>query len=131
MTLTPSKVNQGAAGSSAWPVTFLSVPTIVEKQDQTAIVQTTWTSATSVNTTTASYACTGYGTANVGISVPTTCTAGVVTIEISQDGGGQRGGAGLLAHFAPNERRTVRAISDARIVLVLSPWPGEGHPSRH
>jgi len=51
-------------------------------------------------------------------------------VEISQDGGGQRGGAGLLAHFAPNERRTVRAISDARMVLVLSPWPGEGHPSR-
>jgi hypothetical protein len=24
----------------------------------------------------------------------------------------------------------VRAISDARLVLVLAPWPGEGHPSR-
>ncbi len=51
-------------------------------------------------------------------------------VEISQDGSGERGGAGLLAHFAPNERRTVRALSDARIVLVLSPWPGQGHPSR-
>ena len=51
-------------------------------------------------------------------------------IEISQDGHGRSGGAGLLAHFEPNERRTVRAVSDARIVYVLSPWPGEGHPSR-
>jgi quercetin dioxygenase-like cupin family protein len=51
-------------------------------------------------------------------------------ISITQDGGSMSGGAGLLAHFAPNERRTIRAVSDARLVLVLAPWPGEGHPSR-
>lgn len=51
-------------------------------------------------------------------------------IEVAQDGESVRGGAGFLCHFAPNERRTVRALSDARIVLVLAPWPGEGHPSR-
>ena len=52
-------------------------------------------------------------------------------ISISQDGTGDvSGGPGLLAHFEPNERRMVRAVSDARLVLVLSPWPGEGHPSR-
>ncbi|HZE04572.1 MAG TPA: hypothetical protein VE127_05065 [Solirubrobacteraceae bacterium] len=51
-------------------------------------------------------------------------------ISISQPGGDVSGGAGLLAHFAPNERRTIRAISDARLVLVLAPWPGEGHPSQ-
>src|SRR5690242_6529413 len=51
-------------------------------------------------------------------------------ISISQGDGNVSGGAGLLAHFAPNERRTVRAVSDARLLLVLSPWPGEGHPSR-
>jgi quercetin dioxygenase-like cupin family protein len=51
-------------------------------------------------------------------------------ILISQDGREVSGDAGLLAHFAPNERRTVRAVSDARLVLVLAPWPGEGHPSR-
>lgn len=61
--------------------------TVVEKQDQTALVQTTWTSATALNTTTATYACTGYGTANVGVTAPTTATAGAVTIEVSQDGG--------------------------------------------
>jgi quercetin dioxygenase-like cupin family protein len=51
-------------------------------------------------------------------------------IEISQDGGSVTGGAGLLSHFEPNERRTIEAVSDARLVLVLAPWPGEGHPSR-
>lgn len=39
------------------------------------------------------------------------------------------GGCGLVAHFEPNERRTVRAIADTRLVLVLAPWPGVGHPS--
>ena len=51
-------------------------------------------------------------------------------ISITRDGESATGGAGLLAHFAPNERRTVRAVSDARLLLVLAPWPGEGHPSR-
>ena len=40
------------------------------------------------------------------------------------------GGAGLLAQFDPNERHEVRAIEDSRVVLLLSPWPGEGHPSQ-
>lgn len=51
-------------------------------------------------------------------------------VEVSQNGDGQRGGVGLLVHFEPNERHSVRALTDARILLVLSPWPGEGHPSR-
>src|SRR3984885_3524371 len=45
-------------------------------------------------------------------------------VEISQDGGLVEGGVGLLAHFEPNERRTVAAITEARLVLVLAPWPG-------
>lgn len=51
-------------------------------------------------------------------------------IEVSQDERTESGGAGLVCHFPPNERHTVRALSDARLLLVLSPWPGEGHPSR-
>ena len=38
------------------------------------------------------------------------------------------GGAGLLAVFDPGERHEVRARSDARLLLVLAPWPGDGHP---
>jgi quercetin dioxygenase-like cupin family protein len=51
-------------------------------------------------------------------------------IEISQNGRSVTGGTGFLSHFEPNERRTVRALTDARLVLVLAPWPGVGHPSR-
>ena|SRR5215212_4681868 len=38
------------------------------------------------------------------------------------------GGPGLLAVFDPAERHQVSAESDARLLLVLSPWPGDGHP---
>ena len=52
-------------------------------------------------------------------------------IEIDDaDGETLGGGVGLVAEFNPNEVRTVRAIEDARILLLLSPWPGEGHPRR-
>jgi hypothetical protein len=39
------------------------------------------------------------------------------------------GGPGLLAHLEPRERHEVRAVSAARVLLLLTPWPGEGHPS--
>jgi quercetin dioxygenase-like cupin family protein len=38
------------------------------------------------------------------------------------------GGAGFAAVFDPNERHEVRATRDARLLLVLAPWPGDGHP---
>ncbi len=50
-------------------------------------------------------------------------------VEIACDGRNVRGGPGFLSHFEPGERRTVRATRDARLVLVLAPWPGVGHPS--
>jgi quercetin dioxygenase-like cupin family protein len=56
--------------------------------------------------------------------------SGEVEIDNEAEGEGVSGGPGLLAHFEPNERHEVRARSDARLVLLLSPWPGEGHPSR-
>jgi quercetin dioxygenase-like cupin family protein len=51
-------------------------------------------------------------------------------IEVGQDGRTVSGGVGFVSHFAPNERRSVRALRDARLVLVLAPWPGQGHPSQ-
>ena len=39
------------------------------------------------------------------------------------------GGPGFLAAFDPQERHEVRATEDARLLLVLAPWPGAGHPS--
>src|SRR3954451_2636089 len=37
-------------------------------------------------------------------------------------------GAGHLFEFEPGGRRTIVARSDARLLMVLSPWPGDGHP---
>lgn len=51
-------------------------------------------------------------------------------IELNGNGESSSGGPGFLAHFAPKERHQVLAKSDARLILLLSPWPGEGHPSR-
>jgi quercetin dioxygenase-like cupin family protein len=49
-------------------------------------------------------------------------------VEISADGATISGGPGLMAVFAPRERHAVRARSDARLAIVLAPWPGQGHP---
>ena len=50
-------------------------------------------------------------------------------IEISSEAGTQAGGPGFVAHFEKNERHEVTAKSDARLVLLLAPWPGPGHSS--
>jgi quercetin dioxygenase-like cupin family protein len=50
-------------------------------------------------------------------------------IEIRTAAGEEtRGGAGLLVELAPGERHEVVATSKARLVLLLTPWPGKGHP---
>ena len=49
-------------------------------------------------------------------------------VEIEQDGDVHRAEAGAFAVFDPHERHEVRATSDARLLLILAPWPGEGHP---
>jgi quercetin dioxygenase-like cupin family protein len=49
-------------------------------------------------------------------------------IEIDGEQGHVEGGAGLFAVFEPHERHEVRARSDARLLLILAPWPGDGHP---
>jgi quercetin dioxygenase-like cupin family protein len=38
------------------------------------------------------------------------------------------GTPGLLVEFDPRERHAVRAVSDTRLLLLLTPWPGDGHP---
>lgn len=50
-------------------------------------------------------------------------------VEISTPGGESVvGGPGHLLEFEPGERHTVAARSDSRLLLILSPWPGDGHP---
>jgi redox-sensitive bicupin YhaK (pirin superfamily) len=50
----------------------------------------------------------------------------VVDGEVAVEG--HDGGPGFAAVFDPHERHEVRARSDARLLLVLAPWPGDGHP---
>lgn len=49
-------------------------------------------------------------------------------IEVEAGGDTTSGGVGLVAEFSAQERREVRATEDARLLLVLAPWPGDGHP---
>ena len=45
------------------------------------------------------------------------------------EAGGERldAGPGTLVAFAPDERRVVASAEGAKILLLLAPWPGEGH----
>jgi redox-sensitive bicupin YhaK (pirin superfamily) len=50
-------------------------------------------------------------------------------IDVStHDGERASGGPGLLVELAPSERHEVRAAAKARLLLLLTPWPGPGHP---
>ena len=44
------------------------------------------------------------------------------------DGEAVAASAGHMFEFEPTERHRVAASTDAKILLVLVPWPGEGHP---
>jgi quercetin dioxygenase-like cupin family protein len=50
-------------------------------------------------------------------------------VEVSS-GAGERaaGGPGLFVELAPGERHEVHAQSRARLLVLLTPWPGDGHP---
>jgi quercetin dioxygenase-like cupin family protein len=37
------------------------------------------------------------------------------------------GGVGWFFSFDPNERRSISSDGGARLLMVFSPWPGEGH----
>ncbi len=49
-------------------------------------------------------------------------------LEIEHPGGTETAGPGFVAHFHEHERHEVRATQDSRFLLLLAPWPGEGHP---
>jgi quercetin dioxygenase-like cupin family protein len=49
-------------------------------------------------------------------------------VQVRDGGEAVSGGPGFAAVFDPHERHEVRATSDARLLLVLAPWPGDGHP---
>lgn len=59
--------------------------------------------------------------------------ARIVVIEgelevVTPEGDQVSAAAGHLLEFAPGERHTVAASADAKVLLLLTPWPGDGHP---
>jgi quercetin dioxygenase-like cupin family protein len=48
-------------------------------------------------------------------------------IEITSGAETVAAGRGTTARFDPDERHTLRSESGARILMLLAPWPGEGH----
>lgn len=49
-------------------------------------------------------------------------------VEITASDQTTSGGAGLIVEFVPAERHAVHARTTARLLLLLTPWPGDGHP---
>jgi quercetin dioxygenase-like cupin family protein len=47
--------------------------------------------------------------------------------QIEANGQSLTCGTGTLVTFEPGERHAVRSAGGARILLLLAPWPGEGH----
>lgn len=54
-------------------------------------------------------------------------------VQCGTDSSAAECGRGTLVLFEPGEDHFVRAVAPARLLLVLAPWPGEGHydPSEH
>jgi len=49
------------------------------------------------------------------------------TARIGSGGDEVEAGVGTLVHFEPDERHYVRSDGGAKLLLLLAPWPGEGH----
>jgi quercetin dioxygenase-like cupin family protein len=49
------------------------------------------------------------------------------SVHIEAGGESLEAGPGTLVTFEPDERRSVSSAGGARILLLLAPWPGEGH----
>jgi quercetin dioxygenase-like cupin family protein len=49
------------------------------------------------------------------------------SVTVSTDGGNLEAGAGALLTFEPGERHSVHSDAGARLLLLLTSWPGPGH----
>ena len=48
-------------------------------------------------------------------------------VEITSGGETVPGSQGTMVRFEPNERHALRSRTGARVLLLLAPWPGDGH----
>jgi quercetin dioxygenase-like cupin family protein len=49
------------------------------------------------------------------------------SVRVESGGKAIAGEAGCFFFFNADERRSISSDAGARILLILSPWPGEGH----
>jgi quercetin dioxygenase-like cupin family protein len=49
------------------------------------------------------------------------------TVQVESGGETVEGGPGSFFFFDADERRSISTDGGARILMVLAPWPGEGH----
>jgi quercetin dioxygenase-like cupin family protein len=49
------------------------------------------------------------------------------TVRVTVGGETVEASAGTLVRFEPDERHALTSDGGARILLLLAPWPGEGH----
>ena len=49
------------------------------------------------------------------------------SVRVESGGETVEGATGCFFSFDPDERRSISSESGARLLLVFSPWPGEGH----
>jgi len=49
------------------------------------------------------------------------------TVRVNADGQSYDAARGALFRFAPDERHAVASDDGARVLLMLAPWPGDGH----
>ena len=49
------------------------------------------------------------------------------SVRVSAGGDTADAGPGTLFRFDPDERHSLASDEGARILLLLAPWPGEGH----
>lgn len=48
-------------------------------------------------------------------------------VAISASGETITVGRGTLTRFEPDERHSLLSVGGARVLILLAPWPGEGH----
>jgi quercetin dioxygenase-like cupin family protein len=49
------------------------------------------------------------------------------SVRVESGGNTVEGNAGSFFFFDADERRTISSVGGARLLMVFSPWPGEGH----
>jgi len=49
------------------------------------------------------------------------------SVRVTTDGSSADLGVGGFVRFAPDERHSIASDTGARVLLLLAPWPGDGH----